>query len=84
MLFRERRKEERERERERDTSVREKYPLVAFLYASRPGTKSAPWACTLMGNQTCNFLVYGMMLQPTEPLARAPLFDFLLWKKKIL
>ena len=46
---------------------REKHQLVAFLYACRPGSEHAPWACALSRNRTHNLLVYGTTLQPARP-----------------
>ena len=52
---------ERQREKGRETSI------GCLLYAPWPGTKPTtrhvPWA----GIKPMTFLVYGMMLQPTEP-----------------
>ena len=61
------RKRERETDREGERHQVERETLVAFLYVPRLGMESTTWLCALMENQTHNFLVYGMMLQPTEP-----------------
>lgn len=45
---------------------REKHRLVATLYEPRPGIKSTTWVPTRTGNQTCNLLISGTTLQPTE------------------
>ena len=48
----------------------------------RQGGREKRWlppVCALMGNRTCNLLVHGMMLQPTEPPGQGcvpVLFDF--------
>ena len=54
---------EREEGGERETSV-----------GSPP---SPPPACTLTRDRTCNLLVYGMTLQPTEPPGQGSLDCFL-------
>ena len=55
-------------ERERDThiDVRQKHHSVAS-HAPWPGIKPATYVCALTGDQTCNILVQGTMLQPNEP-----------------
>ena len=65
-------KREREKHRcERQTSI------ACLPYAPWRGIKTQPKSVPWPGNQTCNLLVYGMMLQPTEPPSqgkRHPLF----------
>ena len=65
------------RERKRNIDVRETHQLVAFLCAPRPGIKPATWVCALTGNQTCDFSVYRMTLQPAEPHRPGLYGDFL-------
>lgn len=63
----------RERKREKET-------LIGCLpYASWPGIEPTTWVCTLTGNQTRNLVVYGMMLQPTEPHQPGQKFFTTLW-----
>ena len=49
---------ERGREGERGREA-----LVGCLSRTKPAT----WACALIRDRTCALLVYGRMLQPTEP-----------------
>ena len=46
---------------------KEKEILVAFLYVFWLVLKPATWVCVLTWNQTCDLLVNGTVLQPTEP-----------------
>ena len=48
-------------ERERETSI------CCLPYAPRLEIEPSTQLCALTRNQTCNFLVYWTMLQPTEP-----------------
>ena len=57
----------RERERNRNISVREKHLLASLLYTPQLGIKHATWVCVLTGNGTCDPLVSGTRLHPTEP-----------------
>ena len=50
------------RDRERNMDVSEKHPLVAFLYAPRPGIEPATWVCAVTGNCICNLLIYNRMM----------------------
>ena len=57
---------ERGRERESETSI-----------GSQLGLEPATSVCALTGNQTLNFIVYGMIFQTTEPLTLG-------WKYEII
>ena len=54
------------KERERNIDVRET-SIGCLLYTPQLGIEPATLECALTQNQTHNLLVYGMMLQPTEP-----------------
>ena len=55
-----------ERERERETLI------VCLLYVPQPRIDPTTQACVLTRDQTCKPLVYGTMLQPTEPPSQGP------------
>ena len=80
MIFRERgergREIGRERERERESNVGEKHQSVASHITPQPGNKPTIGVCTLTEDQTCNLLVYRMILQPLRQLVRAVPMNF--------
>ena len=53
--------------RERNIHVRQKYWSVVFLYLPQPKIEPATQARALTKSQTWDILVYGTMLQITEP-----------------
>ena len=73
--FRER-GEGRRRERERNIDVRDKHP-ISCLICTPAGDRICSLGMSLTGNWPCDLLVYGMMLQPTEPHWPGVLFLFL-------
>ena len=55
------------RERGRESTRKEEKHLICCLsHMPWPGTEPTTPACALTGNQTCDLLVYGTVLQPTE------------------
>ena len=73
--LRERGREERGRDRNMD--VREKHNWFPPLRV-QPGIKPIAWVCALSGNWTCNHLLYGTMLQSTEPPGKGSISFFML------
>ena len=63
-------------EKERNTDGRET-PIGYLPHTLLPGTEPTTQACALTGNQTCDILVYGTTLQPTEPPNLGTVFVFL-------
>ena len=60
------------RERERETS------MGCLPYTSQLETEPTTWVCALTRDQTCNLLVCGTMLQPTDPPGQGS--SHFLWK----
>ena len=60
------RQRERERERERETSMWERNIDQVPPTYTLTGDKTHNLVCALTGNQTRNFLVYGMILQQSH------------------
>ena len=64
----------RERKEERD--VREKHQPIRVMYVPQPEIKLTTNLCALTRNQTCNLLVYRLMLQTTEQSGQGGLSNF--------
>ena len=76
MLYIEReeaRERERERERERHTCDREAL-INCFLVVPRLVIEPETWVCAVTGKETCNLLVHGITLQPSEPPRQGNIF----------
>lgn len=58
---------ERGEGRSRETPMRETNVPSVASYAPQLGTEPIIEVCALTGSGTCDLLVYGMVLQPTEP-----------------
>ena len=66
----------REKGTERDTLMGERNIHLLPLVGVSPGTKPATQACVLTRDQTCDFLVYGMALQPIDYTVQSFLYYF--------